>query len=385
MFRFICLYVFFGLLTSCSHQGLSDGATNRFSSKKIKAEYVLDSEVTMTISNTKGRPIIQVDLPHSRGCQVWIDQDYPGNVYPEQITNNVEKIDPIVYVLKYDSRCMKDKMITDGTQYPSTPMTSQIDLYAQIIDSKLPQFKKDFESGNLKIAVCRFWDCSELISFNDSLKPMTFYRSDYQPPKFVDLSLGEAKPIRSNIPLVQAIHGPPVDVCDGQIKQFPTLSFTLFLPSLSKKLVSSSSGTATDTRYIFRFHKGQLISREQGDELARKGEVFCSVRVVEQKSPKAAAVESFEFAPLQAIAFASNFGATYYSEKDGDLLATRYFSRTFELYGNINQQNFAVTGGFCSTPKGDLPSGRQVLVGDIVENIPGVSLLTNYPPFYASP
>ena len=349
----------------------------------MKAEYVLDSEVTMTIGNAKGRPIIQVDLPRSRGCQAWIDETYPGNVYPEHITNNTEKIDPVVFVLKYDSRCMKQNLIVNGPQVPPTPLTSQIDLYAQIIDSKLPQFKKDFEGGNLKIAVCRFWDCSELISYADSLKGTIFFRSEYKPPQLIDLGLAESKPIRMDVSLADAIHGPPVAICDGHIRQYPTLSFTFFLPSLPKKMAATHSTNGEDNRYIFRFHKGNLITKEQSDQLAKKGEVFCSIRIVESKKSKFAPTDSFDSAPSQAIAYGSNFGATYYTEADKDLFATHYFSRTFELYGNLTQQNFTLSGGFCSTPYGDLPGGRQALVGDIIEHIPGVTLLTNYPGFYA--
>ena len=96
------------LSLSCVHPSTSPTATptlQRFSSKNLKANYVLDSEVMMSIKNLKGRPVIQVDLPHSRGCQVTLDEEYPGVVFPEHITNSPEKADPIVFVLKYDSHC----------------------------------------------------------------------------------------------------------------------------------------------------------------------------------------------------------------------------------------------------------------------------------------
>ena len=195
---------FLSLSTGCVHQVASNDANTilKFSPKKVKANYVLDSEVIMEIRNEKGRPIIQVDLPHSRGCQVTVDEDYPGYIYPEHITNSTEKIDPVVFVLKYESKCLAEKNHTYGEQTLNVPWSSRIDLYSQVIDSKLPQFRKDFESGNLKIAVCRYWECSELISFKDTLQPLTFFRSEYQPPQFFDLKLGEEKKIRPDVPLV---------------------------------------------------------------------------------------------------------------------------------------------------------------------------------------
>ncbi len=380
------------LTAACMHQSApnqTDSADFRFYPKKVKANYVLDSEVTMGIKNEKGKPILQVDLPHSRGCQVTIDEEFPGNIYPEHITNAIEKIDPVVFVLKYDSKCLAEKNHIYGEHTLSVPLSNQIDIYGQIIDAKLPQFKKDFESGNVKIAVCRYWECSNLISYKDSLTPLTFFHTEYQPPQFFDLKLGEMKSIRADVPLVEAIYGPPVSVCDGRIKQAPTLNFALFLPSLPKKLAANHQSYAGDDRYIFRFYKGNIVSKEKAAELAKSGQVFCSLRIIEQrdktvKKPKEKTdSDTFDFAPIQALAYASNLGATFYSEADKALISTQFFSRTFELYGTLAEQNVIVSGGFCSTPHGDSPMGRQVLVGDIVEHIPGVTLTTNYPAFYS--
>ncbi len=385
---FLKYLVFLSLpLFSCTHQKLISkdlSQTQRFNVKDKSNYYVLDSEVTLSIASVKGQPVIQVDLPRSKGCQVYMDEQYPGYVYPEHITNNLEKLDPVVFVLKYESRCLEDRLHTYGQQIPLTPITSQINLYNQVMDSKLAKFKSDFESGNLKIAVCRYWDCSELISFKDSLQPKIFFRSEYRPPQIVDLKLSEMKPIRNDVPLVEAIYGPPVPVCDTRLKQPPTLSLSLFLTSMPKKMASSHQEFPEDNRYIFKFYKGQLISKEKADALAKNGEVFCSLRVIEAKAPNKKPADSFDFAPIQAIAYASNLGATFYNETDKDLVLTQYFSRTFELYGQITQNQISLSGGFCSTPHGDLPSGRQVLVGDIIENIPGVSLTTNYPQFYSN-
>ncbi len=374
-----------------TNQPVSPAASlQRFSLKKSRSNYVLDSEVMMSFKNVRGRPVIQVDLPHSRGCLVSLDEEYPGYSYPEHIANSTEKIDPVVFVLKYDSRCLIDKRQAYGEQTLNVPMTSQIDLYSQITDAKLPLFKKDFESGSLKISICRFWECSEIISYKDSLSPTIFFRSEYQPPQQIDLKLAEEKKIRADVPLVEAIYGPPISVCDGRIKQVPTLNFALFLPSLSRKAAVNHQSFETDDRYIFRFYKGEIISKMKSEELAKNGEVFCSLRIIEQKpipekkaKKKVKPPESFEFAPIQAVAYASNLGATFYSEADKEMSPTQYFSRTFELYGSVTQQNLTISGGFCSTPHGDSPTGRQALVGDIIEHIPGVSLTTNYPAFYS--
>ncbi len=390
---FFTYAVFLSLAIACSHKTVlttsnTPASFQRFSSKKMKSNYVLDSEVIISIHNQNGQPVVQVDLPHSRGCQVTLDQEYPGFVYPEHITNSLDKIDPVVFVLKYDARCLAEKKQAYGEQTLNVPMTNKIDLYAQVIDAKLPQFKKDFESGNLKIAICRFWECSELISFKDGLTPSIFFRSEFQPPQYFDLKLGEEKKIRSDVPLVEAIYGPPISVCDGRIKQAPTLTFAMFLPSLAKKLAASHQSFESDDRYIFKFYKGNIISKLKSEELAKSGEVFCSLRIIELKSSaaknlkvKTSVFESFEFAPIQAIAYASNLGATFYSEADKNMISTQYFTRTFELYGTVTQNSISVSGGFCSTPHGDSPMGRQVLVGDIVENIPGISLTTNYAVF----
>jgi hypothetical protein len=380
---------FMGLLSlslfSCSHQKLSSSPVafhaERFHPKE-KSNYVLDSEITLSIANVKGHPIIQVDLPRSNGCQIWLDQEYPGVVYPEHITNNVEKLDPMVFVLKYESRCMNERRATFGDQSPLMPHTSQINLYNQIIDSKLEKFKSDFESGILKIAVCRYWECSDLISYQDSLQPKIFFRSEYKPPQTIDLKLAELKPIRNDVPLVEAIYGPAGSVCDGRLKQGPTLAMSLFLSSMPKKLASSHQEFPNDYRYIFKFYKGQLITKEKANALAQAGEVFCSLRVIETKSKSAQPIDAFEFAPIQAIAYASNLGATFYNESDKSLLLTQYFSRTFELFGKITQNQITLSGGFCSSPHGDLPNGRQIFISDLIEHIPGVTLSTNYPGFY---
>lgn len=354
---------------------------------KPESSFVLDSEVIVYTKIENSKPVIDIQLPHSRNCPVYLAQDYPGYIYPEFINNSVEAEEPLVFVLHYDHNCMSEVQKKMGEQRAFEPITSRIDLYSQIRDEKDKEFKEKFLQGKIKISICRYFECSPLVGINEFRNPSLIFKTEFIPPKLISLNLNVLKKINPKTSLADAVFGTRASVCEGVLQQRPTLIMSLLSSPIDLKNAWSKQEFDLDTRYILRFYKGKIINRSEMVDIMKRGEVFCSLRVHVPKfknipNEKMAKKNKINMVILDTKIVRSSVAPSFYRKEDQDLLAFQYFSRSFEL-AEADQIKFAnqtayISGGFCSSPNEDKASGREVRIQDIYDNIPGVEIQTNF-------